>query len=286
MTPRPSTNCQPTSETLPEQPLETVDAICAEHGPYQARVLTLFSGSKPITTRCPICTADARAAEDARAEREKTAARECRVAEVAYRSNIPARFAGRGFADYRATEPGQRMALGACRAFVDAWPDRLTDGASLVLTGGPGTGKTHLACAVGMALIHKHLASVKFGTVSTVLRFIKDTYRKDSERSEQDAIDALTAPDLLILDEVGVQVGSEHEKMLMFEVLNARYQECRPTILISNLSAADLEDFLGQRIMDRYRECGAVLAFNWQSHRGRVESPRHDGRAAAAGGDS
>lgn len=54
----------------------------------------------------------------------------------------------------------------------------------------------------------------------------------------------------------------------MFEILNGRYQELRPTILISNLNTDALESLLGQRIMDRYRECGSVLAFDWQSHRG------------------
>jgi DNA replication protein DnaC len=112
------------------------------------------------------------------------------------------------------------------------------------------------------------LASVAFGTVASLLRHIKATYAKDSQRTEQDAIDDLLRPDLLILDEVGVQVGSEHEKLLMFEVLNGRYQELRPTVLISNLDVAELEAFLGHRVMDRYRECGSVLAFDWQSHRG------------------
>ena len=46
------------------------------------------------------------------------------------------------------------------------------------------------------------------------------------------------------------------------------YQELKPTILISNLNTEELEAFLGQRVMDRYRECGSVLAFDWPSHRG------------------
>jgi DNA replication protein DnaC len=225
---------------------------------------------RPIKSGCPTCAADARAKEEARKEREALRERQHRVAQLRNNAGIPQRFAAREFADYATTVPAQRRALGVCKAFAEAWPETLKAGASLVLTGGPGTGKTHLACAVGNAVMETHLAAVAFGTVAGLLRHIKDTYRKDSDRSEQDAIDDLVRPDLLIVDEVGVQVGSEHEKLLMFEVLNSRYQELRPTILISNLNTADLEAFLGQRVMDRYRECGSVLAFDWPSHRGRA----------------
>lgn len=223
---------------------------------------------RQITSRCPTCSAEFKAKEEARKEREAASARAHAIRQAMADSLIPPRFADRTLASYAATQPGQRVALAVCKAFAEAWPEKRAAGSSLVLTGSPGTGKTHLACAIGGAVIREHLASVKFATVARLLRYIKDTYRKDSTIGEQDAINHLIDPDLLIVDEVGIQVGSEHEKLLMFEVLNARYQELRPTILISNLDAGELETFLGHRVMDRYRECGSVLAFDWQSYRG------------------
>jgi DNA replication protein DnaC len=272
MTQLQSTNCLPTSETLREPPSQTVDAICATHGPYVATVTEYHITDKPtvITSSCPECVIARNAEREAKAAADAARERRRKVDSLRAASGIPARFVDRAFDGYRATAAGQRIALGVCRAFAESWPDKLASGASLVLTGGPGTGKTHLACAVANAVMESHLSAAAFGTVATLLRHIKDTYRKDATRSEQDAIDDLVRPDLLIVDEVGVQVGSEHEKLLMFEVLNCRYQECRPTILISNLSATDLEAFLGQRVMDRYRECGSVLAFDWPSYRGQA----------------
>lgn len=211
-----------------------------------------------------------KAEQEARVAADKARERQQQVDSLLGRSGIPARFADRTFANYRATLPGQKVALAVCKTFAESWPEKLKSGASLVLTGGPGTGKTHLACAVAGSVVSAHLSPAMFGSVATLLRYIKDTYRKDSARSEQDAINDLVRPKLLIVDEVGVQIGSEHEKMLMFEVLNTRYQELRPTILISNLSEGELETFLGQRVMDRYRECGSVLAFDWPSHRGQA----------------
>lgn len=229
----------------------------------------LWEGMKGIQTGCPACASEARAEAEARKQREAAEERRRHIASLLAGAGIPARFMDRTFSGYAATTQGQKIALGVCRAFAESWPEKRAAGGSLVLTGSPGTGKTHLACAIANAVAREHLAAPVFGTVATMLRHIKDTYRKDSGRSEQAAIDDLVRPDLLILDEVGIQVGSEHEKLLMFEVLNARYQELRPTILISNLDATELEAFLGHRVMDRYRECGSVIAFDWDSYRGR-----------------
>ena len=262
-----STSSPPISEPPPSEQCETVDAICPTHGAYAARVYRI-EHCRPIQTGCPQCGEERRAAEAERKEREAQAERSRKVHALLSSAGLPARFADRSFDSYTAKEQGQKIALGVCRAFAEAWPEKRAAGGSLVLSGAPGTGKTHLACAIANYVMREHLASAAFGSVATMLRHIKDTYRKDSDRSEQDAINDLVRPDLLILDEVGVQIGSEHEKLLMFEVLNSRYQELRPTILISNLSASELEGFLGQRVMDRYRECGSVLAFDWQSFRG------------------
>ena len=50
---------------------------------------------------------------------------------------------------------------------------------------------------------------------------------------------------LLILDEVGVQFGSEFEKQLLFDVLNERYEKLKPSILLSNIPREQLADYLG-----------------------------------------
>lgn len=257
---------QPSSEE--SQPLETVDEVCDEHGAYKAKVFQLGFGLKPRTSACPTC-AEARRIEREKSDQAEAArVRRDRLARVTRESRIPARFAGKTLANYSASARDQSFALSACKAFVATWDETSKAGGSLVLLGAPGTGKTHLACAVASAVMEAHLCETLFSTVSEMLRHIKGSYNKAVEYTEQQAIDQFVSPALLILDEIGVQVGSEHEKLLMFEVLNTRYQECKPTILISNLNTDELETFMGQRIMDRYRECGAVIAFTWASHRG------------------
>jgi DNA replication protein DnaC len=78
----------------------------------------------------------------------------------------------------------------------------------------------------------------------------------------------MTEVDLLILDEVGVQFGSDFEKNLLFEVLNSRYESRRPSVILSNLSQPEVQNYLGERVVDRIREDGGrVMTFDWASHR-------------------
>jgi DNA replication protein DnaC len=78
------------------------------------------------------------------------------------------------------------------------------------------------------------------------------------------------ALDLLLLDEVGVQFGSEAEMIQLTEVLDARYSAMKPTLVISNCDRAGLEKFLGVRAVDRLRDNGGMLlVFDWPSWRGR-----------------
>jgi DNA replication protein DnaC len=110
--------------------------------------------------------------------------------------------------------------------------------------------------------------SVLFTTVMRAIRRVKDTWNRENTESETQAIAALVFPNLLILDEVGVQFGSDTEKLILFDVLNERYERRRPTLLLSNLALDEVKVYLGERVFDRMREDGGeVITFTWESHR-------------------
>lgn len=74
---------------------------------------------------------------------------------------------------------------------------------------------------------------------------------------------------LLILDEVGLQFGTDGEIQHLTEVIDRRYRETPPTLIVSNYPMNDLWKFLGERAVDRLKDNGGKLVvFDWESHRG------------------
>ena len=246
---------------------QTRQAKCQMHGEYASR--NAFGSH---WTKCPACQAEAKAAADGkRAEREKVEAM-LRWQKRLGHSCIPDRFRDKTLENYVAEIEGQRRALEFATAFADNFDaDALASGRGALFVGKPGTGKTHLACGIGLRIMHLDGRLVLFTTVLRAVRRIKNTWSRESMETESEAIAALVYPDLLILDEIGVQFGSDTEKMMLFDLLNDRYERRRPTLMLSNLSVDEVRGYLGERIFDRMREDGGeVVVFDWPSHRGRV----------------
>ena len=270
--------------------MKTVDSRqvhCDEHDLDYVSTVTVIH-DREVFSPCPECARGNIAkiqqkaiAENARelAEHESSHSHKQKVARF-NRVGIPPRYRDRRFENYKAAGKAQLAAKSHAMAYLKL----LLDGdcsASLVMTGLPGTGKTHLACAIANAYMRKG-GEVVFITVAAMIRKIRETYRPDSELTEQQAINAFRDLDLLILDEVGIQKGDDKEINLLFEVINERYAYLKPTMLLSNLTVEDMEQLLGARVIDRLKEGGGgVIEFVWSSYRsgGNVESLKSVGGA-------
>ena len=240
-------------------------AICDQHGEYAA----IISKHREGPSGCPAC-ADAlqRQKDEERiaAERVKNAAD--RLANKLGAALIPTRFRDRSFEGYKATEPKQIKALTICREYAENFAEHFKAGRCLLLLGNVGTGKTHLATAIANHVMRTTTATAVYRTVGGILQHIKGSYDRESGYSEADAFAAYTTPSLLIIDEVGATKPTEFELASLFNIINARYEEQMPTVIISNLPPKSLPEALGERCVDRLREGGGIaLTFDWQSAR-------------------
>lgn len=236
---------------------------CEKHGLYES----LFVRNE-YWTGCPSCSTEERErqAKEAEALRQKEF-RERRAAQLLGRAAIPQRFSDRRLSNYAPQCEQAKKALAVAQAYADSFELILETGSSLIFCGGVGTGKTHLAVGIAHEVLAKDKAAV-FTSVMGAVRAVKETYSRDSQKSEGEVIKGFIWPDLLVLDEVGVQFGSDTEKLILFEIINGRYEAMKPTILISNLAKDALASFIGERAFDRLREGGGKLvAFDWPSYR-------------------
>lgn len=239
---------------------------CETHGPYTS---TNYFGR--VWSKCPECeqpkAAQAQAEEVAKKCADELAAWQKRIGD----SGIPERFQTRSLKNFVAETPEQKNALAFATAYADGFDKVLKTGRSALFVGRIGTGKTHLAAGIGLRLMHRDSRPVLFLTVMRAIRRVKDTWSRGSDMTESQAVASLVYPDLLILDEVGVQFGSDTEKLILFDVLNERYEKRKPTLLLSNLPMDGVQKYLGDRIYDRLREGGGqAIPFDWESWRGRV----------------
>lgn len=237
--------------------------LCADHGAYTATGRELLG--KVLWTYCPQCVADRAEKQRKMDEDQERYKFEQRVKD----SEIPERFKDRTLASYQATSEGQKKALAFCEDYASSFSTIRKTGRSAIFLGKPGTGKTHLAIGIGLEVLRQKQGLVMFTSASRLLRRIKDSYRKGSHESEREAYAVFTTCELLIIDEIGIQFGTEYEKNTLFDVINERYENLRPTILLSNLAMDEVKGYLGDRTFDRMRENGGqAIAFTWGSHRG------------------
>lgn len=259
--------------TIPKYTLETRAGDCREHGRFPDNLVQQF-GADPVWLGCPRCHFDARHSQDFDQRSKATVIQRDRLLnERLLDAGIPDRFVGCTLDNWSAGAPPQVQALAACGGFVEAFEENFGVGRSAMLVGTVGTGKTHLGTAMLQTVIRQHAhAGLRglYATAGSIIRDVKATFGNRG-RTEADIYADLIRPDLLVIDEVGVQHGTDFERQVLFEVINGRYEKIKPTIVVSNLGVTELRQCLGDRAVDRLRDkSGIVVVFRWASARGAV----------------
>lgn len=234
-------------------------AECPQHGPFESRNII-----RNVWSSCPSCVAEQREAERIESERRQREAQEQQHRKMLGAAAIPARFIGRTFENFRADTDAKRHALTVARSFAEDFAEMAEKGQGLIFSGLPGTGKSHLAAAILQQLLKRQ---VRYTTCMDLIRAVRETWRKDSEKSENHVLAYLEGLDLLVIDEMGVQYGTDGEQTILFDVLDRRYREVRPTILLTNQDKNGLKGYVGDRIFDRLAETCRWVPFDWPSYR-------------------
>lgn len=173
------------------------------------------------------------------------------------------------FANYEVTTPGQKHALTMAKSYAHNFGSGF---ASFVFSGSCGTGKNHLAAAVGNYLLERG-KTVLVVTVPDLMLRVRNCY--DNNESESALLEQLSRVDLLVLDEVGVQRETRGEWVILNQIIDRRLSAMKPIGVLTNLNAGELSRVLGERVMDRLTmDNGVWVNFNWGSYRKNVSHLR------------
>ena len=252
--------------------IEAMRRECPDHGQFNDSLVSQF-GADPVWYGCPRCQFDKRHAQDLDTRSAGvTIHRDRLMNERLLDADIPPRFQSCSLDTWSAGNSQPKLsAWHAATGYVDAFSENYAVGRSMMLLGQVGTGKTHLATGILQQVIRHYAGQGLAGLYTTaggIIRSVKDTFG-NREHTESQVYADLIAPHLLVIDEVGVQHGTDFERTVLFEVINGRYEQVKPTIVISNLGMADLRNCLGDRAVDRLRDkSGLVVLFRWDSARG------------------
>jgi hypothetical protein len=152
------------------------------------------------------------------------------------------------------------------------------DRGMVALIGSPGSGKTQIAVEAIRANLIQNAKPVRYEVLEDVFALCREAYSTNATRSEMQLIRDFTSPDFLVIDEIDKKASRENaqrhsnEQRLLHRILDKRYREMRPTLLIGNVANEDylqelLDGFAGEGIgplFDRLRQTGGIVkAFGW-----------------------
>ena len=142
----------------------------------------------------------------------------------------------------------QSRRLIAARRYLADWP---AVPEVIVFRGGPGTGKGHIAWSMAQELCRLHDVQVRVVKLADAVRDLREAWRSSEGLSEAQRLERYRQPDLLVIDEVSRHAFYGEPHRHLYDLVDHRVEQCRPTLLTTNETVSGLEDLLQPALTSR-----------------------------------
>ena len=210
-------------------------------------------------------------------------------------ARIPPRYQPCSLENFAAWTDSHAAALERAINYCSGYPHLGADeGKGLLLTGGNGVGKTHLAVAVLRELVTAKGARGQFWDFHELIRMIRSSYDEQTKTTELQVLEPVVEADVLLLDDLGAWRMTDWMLDTLFFIVNQRYLGRRATLITTNFPDVSPEEAaaksttnrrveylverVGNSVRSRLMEMCVVIRLDGDDHRAMQQGPR---RAAA-----
>jgi len=204
---------------------------------------------------------------------EEQELRKQKIESILGKSGIKKRYLSRTINSFSVTAENKKS-FEVATDYIKNFREYFTQGKGLYLEGPCGTGKTHLAIAIALAIINTGVPVICKTSID-ILGDIKRCYERNSEVTEEEVLEAYKTVDLLIIDDLGKEQVTEWSVPVLYSILNERYEALLPTIITTNYNTTALAEKLSAKgdaetataIISRFVESSKRVTMSWADYR-------------------
>ena len=155
------------------------------------------------------------------------------------------------------TSPRQRMesVLNYCKTYATDFSKKSS---SLLLYGHTGLGKTHLSLAIAGKVVEAGHGVIYSSAQNLFNKLEKEKFGRSDGNTEENILGC----DLLIIDDLGAEFTTQFTVSALYNIVNSRELEDKPTIISTNLTPEQLLSTYSERIASRILNNYTLLRFD------------------------
>ncbi|MCK5610009.1 ATP-binding protein [Candidatus Pacearchaeota archaeon] len=143
---------------------------------------------------------------------------------------------------------------------------------SVVLSGTPGLGKTHLAVASLLHMMKRYEKKPLFLSAPELFVELRDRIKNNV--TEQSIIDRYLRAPLLVIDDLGVETKTDRSVETFYSIIDGRSRSNKQIIITSELTIKEIGEIYGDRLASRLCGMGEYIRFEGDDYRIKMQKER------------